>query len=362
MGKTYGVIMAGGIGARFWPLSRERKPKQFLSIFGNESLIEMTFNRLRRIIDTENIYVVTNEVQQQAINEQLAELPEENIITEPIGRNTAPCIGLAALHIKHRDPDATMVIVPADHIIQNVDEFVRIMNNAIEIANDTGQLVTIGIKPTRPETGYGYIQYIDENPKKNPYVDKGAFRVKTFAEKPNLSTAERFLESGDFLWNSGMFIWKVETIMEEIRNLLPELYDGLQNITGTIGDDKYHSTLNQVYRMIRGISIDYGVMEKAENVYVLCGDFGWSDVGSWDEVYRVSSKDRHGNASHGRVIARNSNNNLLMANSRVIATHGVDDLIIVETDDAILVCKRGESQDVKEVVDYIRRKHIDDLL
>lgn len=362
MAATYGIIMAGGVGARFWPLSRERKPKQFLSIFGDESLIEMTYNRLRRVVDKDNIYVVTNAIQQHAINEQLAELPEENIIAEPIGRNTAPCIGLAALHIKHRDPDATMVIVPADHIIQNVDEFTRILTNAVDVANETGDLVTIGIQPTRPETGYGYIQYIDESEKKNPFAGKGAYRVKTFAEKPNLATAERFLESGDFLWNSGMFIWKVDTIMKEINELLPELHNGLNAIDETIGTERYTTTLDQTYRMIRGISIDYGVMEKADRVYVLRGEFGWSDVGSWDEVYRVSSKDKNGNALHGRTIARNSRNNLLHANKRTVVTYGVDDLIVVETDDAILVCKRGESQDVKEVVDFIRRKHIDDLL
>lgn len=362
MAKTYGVIMAGGVGARFWPLSRERKPKQFLSIFGNESLIEMTFDRIRKIVDKDNIFVVTNAMQQHAINEKLSDLPQENIIIEPIGRNTAPCIGLAAIHIKHRDPDATMVIVPADHIIQNVDEYARVMKNAIEVANETGHLVTIGIEPTRPETGYGYIQYIDESEKKNPYVKNGAYRVKTFAEKPNLSTAERFLESGDFLWNSGMFIWKVNTILEEIRERLPELYDGLMMIDGIVTNGNYETTLEQVYRMIRSISIDYGVMEKAERVYVLRGEFGWSDVGSWDEVYRASSKDKHGNAIHGRVVARNSKNNLLHSNNRTIATYGVDDLIVIETEDAILVCKRGESQEVKEVVDYIRRKHLDDLL
>lgn len=362
MATTYGIIMAGGVGARFWPLSRERKPKQFLSIFGNDSLIEMTFNRLRKIVPAENIYVVTNEMQKQEILDQLPDLREENIITEPIGRNTAPCIGLAALHIRKIDPDATMVVLPADHLIQNVNEFVRVLNDAVNIANQTRHLVTIGIKPTRPETGYGYIQYIEENEKKNPYVTQCGYRVKTFAEKPNLSTAERFLESGDFLWNSGMFIWKVETILEEIQNRLPDLHDGLDSIDKSIGSDDYAVILDQVYRMIRGISIDYGVMEKAEGVYVLRGEFGWSDVGSWDEVYRVISKDNQENAIHGRVIARNSKNNLLHANSRTIATFGVDDLIVIETDDAILVCKRGESQNVKEVVDYIRRKHIDDLL
>jgi mannose-1-phosphate guanylyltransferase len=362
MSTTYGVIMAGGVGARFWPLSRERKPKQFLSIFGDESLIEMTYNRLRRIVEKDNIFVVTNEIQRQAINELLTELPEENILSEPIGRNTAPCIGLAAVHIKHRDPDATMVVLPADHIIQDVDEFSRVVSNAVLVANETRHLVTIGIKPTRPETGYGYIQYIEENEKKNPYVLKGAYRVKTFAEKPNLSTAERFLESGDFLWNSGMFIWNVDIILHEIHNQLPELHDGLGMITDVIGKREYAPTVDQVYRMIRGISIDYGVMEKAEHVYVLRGDFGWSDVGSWDEVYRVSSKDRYGNAIHGRAIARNSMNNLIHAHNRTVAVFGINDLIVVETEDAILVCKRGESQDVKEIVDYIRRKHIDDLL
>lgn len=362
MAKTYGIIMAGGVGARFWPLSRERKPKQFLSIFDTDSLIQMTFSRLEKIIDKNNIFVVTNAMQQNAVIEHLPDLPPKNIILEPIGRNTAPCIGLAAIHIKHYDPDAMMVIVPSDHIIGDVDEFTRVLKNAIDVADETGHLITIGINPTRPETGYGYIQYIEESEKKNPHVAKGAYHVKTFAEKPNLSTAERFLESGDFLWNSGMFIWKTDTILREIHQQLPELYDGLTTIAGTIGAGNYGATLDQVYRMIRGISIDYGVMEKAKRVYVLRGEFGWSDVGSWDEVYRVSSKDKHGNATHGRVVARNSHNNLLHSNKRTIATYGVDDLIVIECDDAILVCKRGESQDVKEVVDYIRRKHVDDLL
>jgi len=354
--------MAGGVGARFWPLSRERKPKQFLSIFDKESLIQMTFNRLRKVVDKKNIFVVANAMQQNAVIEHLPDLPEENLILEPIGRNTAPCIGLAAIHIKHRDPDAMMIIVPADHIIQDVDEFTRVLTNAVDVANETGDLITIGIKPTRPETGYGYIQYIEESEKKNPYAEKGAYRVKTFAEKPNLSTAERFLESGDFLWNSGMFIWKIDTILHEIHERLPELHDGLNTINKTINTGDYDATVDQVYRMIRSISIDYGVMEKAERVYVLRGEFGWSDVGSWDEVYRVNSKDKHGNAIHGRVVTRNSHNNLLHSSKRTIATYGVDDLIVVETDDAILVCKRGESQDVKEVVDFIRRKHVDDLL
>lgn len=362
MATPYGVIMAGGVGARFWPLSRERNPKQFLSIFGNHSLIEMTFNRLRKVIQSGNIYVVTNAVQREIISQKLPDLPSQNIIVEPIGRNTAPCIGLAAIHIKQRDPDAVMVVVPADHLIQNEDEFARVLTNAIDVAVETKHLVTIGIKPTRPETGYGYIQYIEETEQKNPHVKKGAFRVKTFAEKPNLSTAERFLESGDFLWNSGMFIWKVDTILGEINRLLPELYEGLMTIDSVLATPEYPQTLDQVYRMIRGISIDYGVMEKAKHVYVLYGEFGWSDVGSWDEVYRVSSKDENGNAIHGRVVARNSRNNLLHAHKRTIATHGVEDLIVVETEDAILICRRGHSQDVKEIVDYLRRKHLDDLV
>jgi mannose-1-phosphate guanylyltransferase len=362
MAAKYGIIMAGGVGARFWPLSRERKPKQFLSIFGDESLIQMTYNRLRQMLDAEHIYIVTNAMQKPAIQDQLPQLPETNIIVEPIGRNTAPCIGLAAVHIRKMDPDAVMMVLPADHLIQDVDECTRVLKNAMMVAEETGNLVTIGIQPTRPETGYGYIQYEEESDKQNPYVKIGAYHVKTFAEKPNLSTAERFLESGDFLWNSGMFIWKVETILGEIHRLLPDLHDGLKTIEEAIGTEEYMPTLDQAYRMIRGISIDYGVMEKAENVYVLRGEFGWSDVGSWDEVYRVGTKDENGNTVHGRVVARNSKNNLLHANTRTIATYGIDDLIVIETDDAVLVCKRSASQDVKEVVDYIRRKHLDDLL
>jgi mannose-1-phosphate guanylyltransferase len=362
MPKTYGVIMAGGVGARFWPLSREKRPKQFLSIFGDESLISSTFSRLHKIVDKQNIFVVTNAVQKPAIREELNDVPERNILVEPMGRNTAPCIGLAALHIQRKDPDAVMIVVPADHVIQDVNEFSRILGNAVEIAAESDDLVTIGIEPTRPETGYGYIQYLEDGGHNNPYVDKGAYRVKTFAEKPNLATAERFLESGDFLWNSGMFIWKVGTILNEIKRLLPDMYEGLESIGDSIGKVEYLSTLDQVYRMIRGISIDYGVMEKADHVYVLRGKFGWSDVGSWDEVYRVGDKDDNGNALHGRAIARNSTNNLLFATKRTVAVYGVDDLIVVETDEAILVCKRGESQDVKELVEYLRRKHIDDLL
>jgi mannose-1-phosphate guanylyltransferase len=362
MGKTYGVIMAGGVGARFWPLSREKRPKQFLSMFGDESLIASTFSRLNNIVDKENIFIVTNAVQKPAIREELKDLPERNILVEPMGRNTAPCIGLAALHIQRIDPEAVMIVVPADHVVQDVNEFSRILGNAVAIADESGDLVTIGIEPTRPETGYGYIQYLADEDNGTPYVDKGAYKVKTFAEKPNLQTAERFLESGDFLWNSGMFIWKVGTILGEIKKLLPDLYEGLEAIRESMGKVEYLSTVDQVYRMIRGISIDYGVMEKTDHVFVLRGRFGWSDVGSWDEVYRVGDKDENGNTLHGRAIARNSSNNLLFATKRAIAAYGVEDIIVVETDDAILVCKRGESQEVKEVVEYLRRKHIDDLL
>ncbi len=361
MPNVYGVIMAGGVGARFWPMSREKRPKQFLSMFGDRSLLAGTFTRLRSVVAAENIYVVTNAVQQQAIDDELHDLPEKNIIVEPIGRNTAPCIGLAALHIQRRDPDAVMIVVPADHLVQDEAEFTRILQNAVEVAAQSGEMVTIGIEPARPETGYGYIQYF-EGGAKTPYTEKGAYRVKTFAEKPNLATAERFLESGDFLWNSGMFIWKVNTILSEIRKLLPELYEGLTAIEVTIGKVEYLPTVDQIYRMIRNISIDYGVMEKTKHVYVLKGAFGWSDVGSWEEVYRVSSKDKHGNAAFGRAILRNSSNNLVHSAKRAIATYGVDDLIIIDTDDAILVCKRSDSQNVKEIVDYIRRKHMDDLL
>jgi mannose-1-phosphate guanylyltransferase len=362
MPNVYAVIMAGGVGSRFWPRSREKNPKQLLEIIGKGTMIQNTVNRITDLIPTQNIYVVTNKVQKGKLLKQISKLPEENILVEPIGRNTAPCIGLASLFIRKRDPNAVMVVLPADHVMQNEDEFRRILSLAIEVASESGSLVTVGIKPDRPETGYGYIQVIDENTDSNPYFTRGVYRVKTFAEKPNLQTAIQFLKSGDFFWNSGMFIWRVDSILNKIKLLLPELHDQLSKIDETLDTSEYEHTLDTIYHMIRGISIDYGVMEKADDVYAIKGDFGWSDVGSWDEVYRISGKDNDGNTVTGKNYLQDTKNSIIYAGDRFVASIGVEDLIVIVSDDAVLVCKRGRSQDVKEVVDYLRRKQQNELL
>jgi len=362
MAKVCAVVMAGGVGTRFWPRSREKSPKQLLEIIGKGTMIQNTVKRLEHVVDPRNILVVTNRVQKALVAKQLPGVPEENIIVEPVGRNTAPCIGLAAIHVRRIEPTAVMVVLPADHIIEDLSEFERVLSLAIETANESSSLLTIGIQPTQPETGYGYIQVFNESGDHNPYFSKGVFKVKTFAEKPNLQTARQFLASGDFLWNSGMFVWRADVILKQIEKCLPDLYSELIKIEKTVGTPQYQSTLELVYGMIRGISIDYGVMEKAHEVYVIPGNFGWSDIGSWDEVFRMSGKDDNGNSITGSVIQKDTLNSYIFSPNKLVATIGVEDLIIVNTDDALLICKRGRSQDVKETSDYLRRKQMNDYL
>ena len=362
MAQVFTVVMAGGVGSRFWPRSRERSPKQLLDIVGEGSMLQQTVARLAPLTDAEHTLVVTNAVQQEAVAKQLPSVPVANILVEPVGRNTAPCIALAAAWIRRKDPDALMVVLPADHLIRDEKEFVRVLKTSLRVADETGALLTIGIQPTSPETGFGYIQYADDEGAPNPHRKDGVFRVKTFAEKPNQETAERFLESGDFLWNSGMFVWKVRRIWEEIREHLPETSEQIETVDKAIGTSAYAQALETAYGLIRGISIDYGVMEKARDVYVVKGDFGWSDVGSWDEAARLAQADSDGNVAHGKVLFKDARNVFVEGSERFVAAIGVEDLIVVSTDDALLICKKGKSQDVKEVVDYIRRKQISDLL
>jgi len=362
MPRVFAVIMAGGVGARFWPRSREKSPKQLLEIIGRGTMIQNTVRRLEEIVDPRDVLIVTNRVQKQLITKQLPHFQEENILAEPMGRNTAPCIGLAALAIRRQDPRGVMVVSPADHLIQDVAEFKRVVQVAIETADTSDSLLTIGIQPTHPETGYGYIQTFLEDGDHNPYFAKGVYRVKTFAEKPNPQTAERFLASGDFLWNSGMFVWRVDVILRQIETLLPELYEELMKIDHALGTPQQQAAIEMAYGLIRGISIDYGVMEKAKAVYVIPGAFGWSDIGSWDEVYRVSGKDDNGNSFNGKVIPKDTTGSYIFSPGKLVATIGVSDLIIINTDDALMVCKRGRSQEVKEVADYLKRKQMNEYL
>jgi mannose-1-phosphate guanylyltransferase len=352
----FAVIMAGGVGSRFWPRSKEKSPKQLLKIFGENTMIQSTVERLNGIIKKENIYIITNKIQKPEIINQLPDLPKQNIIEEPFGRNTAACIGLATILIENKSRDAVTVVLPADHIIKDVQEFHRIILNAAEFAHKEKGLVTIGITPTRPETGYGYIQ-IDERS-----VTDNVYKVYTFAEKPNYATAVRFVQSGDFLWNSGMFIWRTDAIMDEIRNHMPDLYEGLNEIKKDIGKPKYNETLNHVYGQVRNISIDYGIMEKSQKVYLTKGNFSWSDVGSWEEVFQLSDKNGDGNAVTGNVFIDKTADSYVFSPDKFAAVIGVDNLIIINTENALLVCRRDNSQDVKKVVDYLKINKLSDHL
>jgi len=354
--KINAVIMAGGVGSRFWPRSKKKLPKQLLKIFGNDTMIQATVNRLAGLIEKENIYVITNELQRPEVINQLKDVPPENIIEEPFGRNTAACIGLASVIVKAKDPDAITVVLPADHIIKDEAMFKQTLENAAKFANESKGLVTIGIQPTRPETGYGYIQIDDKEAANNIH------KVLTFAEKPNYATAVRFVESGDFLWNSGMFIWRVDVILDEIKNLMPDLYEGLVEIEKSLSSKNFKDKLKTIYAQLKKISIDYGIMEKSTKVYLTKGTFNWSDVGSWEEVYQLTEKNENGNAAIGKVYTHGVNDSYIYSPGKVTAVIGVDNLIVINHEDTVLICRRDKAQDVKEIVEYLKMNKMDEYL
>ena len=365
--------MAGGIGSRFWPESRARRPKQLLDVVTpGISLIQATVQRTLLFAELGDTLIVTNEAQREELERQLPDLPKQNIITEPFGKNTAPCIALGAKLIAEKSgEDSVMIVLPADHIIRNESEFARLMKLAARLAHDTRALVTIGIHPTRAETGYGYVQLDDEHlpsqkdlPHFSEFELRDVFCVKRFAEKPDVDTARRFVESGDFLWNSGMFVWRADAIRGALREFQPDIAREIDTLPSG-NDSQFPEKLREVYSTIRGVSIDYGVMEQARDVYVLrAGALGWSDVGSWDEVYRLSEKDLENNVLIGsHVIARNSRGCLLISrNDQLIVTYGMSDAIVINTGDAILITRRDHAQDIRDVVDYLKRRQMTEYL
>lgn len=371
--KICPVIIAGGVGTRFWPESRMQRPKQLLRVVDKErSLLELTLERVKDFAELEDTLIITSAYHAKELAEQAIGVPQENIIAEPIGRNTAPCIALAAHILRARfGDDAIMVVLPADHLIRNKQEFTRLIHVGAKLAHSTSALITLGIHPTRPETGYGYLQLDDEHvpskaelPHLSEFEIRDVFRVKQFAEKPDKATAKLFVESGDFLWNSGMFIWRVDAIWNELVEFTDEIAEHIGELPQPDAKN-FAMRLEDAYSKIRGISIDYGVMEKATNVFVLrAGALGWSDVGSWDEVWRLAEKDEHNNVSSGEnVVLRNTKNSFVLSRSNeLIVLSGMNDAIVVHSGDAILITPRENAQNVKDITDYLKRHNQNDYL
>lgn len=352
---NYCVIMAGGIGARFWPMSRTSHPKQFIDILGTgETLIQQTYKRFTRICPKENIYIVTNEIYKNLVQSQIPDIREEQILQEPSRRNTAPCIAYANYCILQRDPDARIVVAPSDHIILKEDIFIRNIESALHAATEHSWLLTLGIRPSRPDTGYGYIQYVDGDEHVYP-KEEHIKKVKLFTEKPNLELAMKFIECGDFLWNSGIFIWSLRSIMKAFGDFLPDV-DSLFSIgIGKYGTPEEKAFINQTYSMCKSISIDYGIMEKAENVYVLAADFGWSDLGTWGSLYENRPKDASGNTVVGENVLMYDSVNCIvnMPKEKVVVLEGLNDYIVVESENVLLVCRKNDEQQIRQFVNDV---------
>ena len=346
----YHVILAGGSGSRFWPKSRENTPKQLLKILGEETMIRLTYNRLREIANSDKIFVVASAKLSKLIHNDIPEIPEENFIIEPSGKNTAPAIGLAALHIFKRDSNAIMGVYPADHLIIGDSKFKNIITNAQKMVEQKPCLITIGIEPTCPATGYGYIQY-DSNKKMDV---KGVYKVKTFAEKPEKETAEKFIKSGEFLWNAGMFVWKAEIILLEMKTFMCDLHDSLDSIYDALGTPQYETVLDREWELVHPESIDYGILEKAKNVYTIKADFQWNDLGSLYSLFNVLTKNNETNYHDGDVISVQSENNLIISPGRLTAVVGVKDMAIINLDDATLIVPHDKSEGVKDVVKMLK--------
>jgi mannose-1-phosphate guanylyltransferase len=351
----YCVIMAGGIGSRFWPLSKIERPKQFLDILGTgRTLLQQTFDRFQKIMPADHIYVVSNQEYKEIIADQLPQMPQENILLEPMRRNTAPCIDYANFRILKKNPDARIVVAPSDHLIIKEEEFLRSVKQGLEFVNDNDALLTLGIVPSRPETGYGYIQSIEKA--LTGYETLHLRKVKTFTEKPDLELARVFLNSGDFYWNAGIFFWSLKTIMSSFELHLPGIHalfkEGME-VYETADEEKY---IEETYGNCRNISIDYGIMEKADNVYVLISDFGWSDLGTWGSLYEQLNKDHLQNTVSGKhVFMYDSAGTLVNVQDDVLVVlQGLEDYIVVQNENIFLVCKREDEQKIKQYVNDIK--------
>jgi len=348
----YVAIMAGGIGSRFWPMSRTNYPKQFLDILGTgKTLIQQTFERYAKVVPEENIYVVTSNEYLPLVKKQLPQLADENILSEPFRKNTAPCIAYISFKLIKRDPKACMIAAPADHLILEIDEFVKTTRNALNFVDHLNAFVTLGITPTYPNIGYGYIQHdtIEAAP--------GVFKVKTFTEKPNLELAKTFIASGDFLWNAGIFFWKVKNILAAFEKHLPEMYEVFAAEKEKFNTKEEAAVINEIYPQCSNISIDFGIMEKADNVYVIPASFGWSDLGTWNSAWENMTKDHQENAVAGKkVISIDARKCMVhVPDAKLIVLQGLENFIVVDTKDVLLICKKEKEQEIKDYLAEVKK-------
>ena len=348
------VILAGGMGTRFWPYSRKSRPKQLLNIFGDKSMLQMTVDRLRKIKKITDIYIITREDLYESIIHEIKGVNKNNIFIEPSGKNTAPAIGMMAAYLALQNPNDIMSVFPADHLIVGHQKFEKVIKTADLLARRGENLITIGVKPTYPSTAYGYIQY-DENTRLESVE---AFHVKAFAEKPHQKLAQRFISSGDFLWNAGMFFWRVDTFLDSLKQYMPDLLDSLKIIA-----EKLHKgqSFNDVWEFIDPESIDYGLLEKAKNIYVIPADFQWNDIGSWKALYDILNTDKDGNIIRGVGKIMNGKENLIHSNDRFTAILGVSNLVVVNTEDATLVVDKSKVEDIKDLVNYLKKNDWDQI-
>lgn len=345
---THIVIMAGGTGTRFWPYSRNNYPKQFLDVLGTgRSLLQLTFDRFKNSVPVENIWIVSNEQYEEILYEQLPELPKGNMMLEPTKRNTAPCVAYAAYKIRDIDPDAKMVVLPSDHVILKEEAFLRIIDNALK-GTDDERLITIGITPNRPETGYGYIQYMTED-------TGGLKRVKTFTEKPEMELAVQFLESGDFVWNAGIFVWSLKSIVSAFEKYQPELAETFEEGWGLYNTNEEKNFIKRAYATSKSISIDYAIMEKADQVFVTLGEFGWSDLGSWNALHEIREKDKNGNVIEADTLLYSCKDNYILSkNNRLVVLQDLEGYLVADFKDVLLVCRKDDSGIFRDFVSDVK--------
>jgi mannose-1-phosphate guanylyltransferase len=357
--NRYVAIMAGGIGSRFWPMSRNRLPKQFLDILNTgETLLQSTFRRFASFIPAENIFIITFDEYASLVAKQLPSLPPENILKEPSRKSTAPCVAYMAFKLAKKDPEAAFIVSPSDHLVLDREAFENVCNNAMVFAEEKSALVTLGITPTYPNTGYGYIQYEQEP------VEDNVYKVKTFTEKPNLELAKTFLASGDFLWNAGIFVWKAKDVMAALEKYLPEMYEVFAAEKDLFNTDEEQDALERIYPQCVNISIDYGIMEKAKNVHIIPASVGWSDLGTWNSAYENMEKDYFGNAVSGKnVLVIDATRNMVhVPNNKLVVLQGIDDLVIVDTHDVLLICRKDKEQEIKDYMAEVKRNKGDKYL